>query len=81
MQLKLNFLCKDSVLAAPLVVEIARVLDLAAQRGEGGVQEQMGLFFKAPADHWAAKRSTGSASSRRRSTAGSTASERRHARR
>ena len=48
MQLKLNFLCKDSVLAAPLVVEIARVLDLAAQRGEGGVQEQMGLFFKAP---------------------------------
>ena len=48
MQLKLNFLCKDSVLAAPLVVEIARVLDLAAQRGQGGVQEQMGLFFKAP---------------------------------
>jgi myo-inositol-1-phosphate synthase len=48
MQLKLNFLCKDSVLAAPLVIEIARLLDLARQRGEGGVQEQMGLFFKAP---------------------------------
>lgn len=48
MQLKLNFLCKDSILAAPMVVEMARVLDLAAQRGEGGVQEQMGLFFKAP---------------------------------
>ena len=48
MQLKLNFLCKDSVLAAPLVIEIARVLDLAAQRGQGGVQEQLGLFFKAP---------------------------------
>ena len=48
MQLKLNFLCKDSVLAAPLVIEIARLLDLARQRGDGGVQEQMGLFFKAP---------------------------------
>ncbi len=48
MQLKLNFLCKDSILAAPLVLEIARVLDLAAQRGEGGIQEQLGLFFKAP---------------------------------
>ena len=48
MQLKLNFLCKDSVLAAPLAIEIARCLDLAQQRGQGGVQEQMGLFFKAP---------------------------------
>lgn len=48
MQLKLNFLCKDSVLAAPLAIEIARCLDLAQQRGEGGVQEQMGLFFKLP---------------------------------
>jgi myo-inositol-1-phosphate synthase len=48
MQLKLNFLCKDSVLAAPLAIEIARCLDLAQQRGEGGVQEQMGLFFKMP---------------------------------
>lgn len=48
MQIKLNFLCKDSVLAAPLVIEIARVLGLAQQRGDGGVQEQMGIFFKAP---------------------------------
>jgi myo-inositol-1-phosphate synthase len=48
MQLKLNFLCKDSVLAAPLAIEIARCLDLAQQRGEGGVQEQMGIFFKSP---------------------------------
>ena len=48
MQLKLNFLCKDSVLAAPLAIEIARCLGLAQQRGEGGVQEQMGIFFKAP---------------------------------
>ena len=48
MQLKLNFLCKDSILAAPLAIEIARCLDLAQQRGEGGVQDQMGLFFKLP---------------------------------
>ncbi|MCW8085700.1 inositol-3-phosphate synthase [Sabulicella glaciei] len=48
MQIKVNFLCKDSVLAAPLAIEIARVLDLAQQRGEGGAQEQLSLFFKAP---------------------------------
>ena len=48
MQVKVNFLCKDSVLAAPLAIEIARSLDLARRRGQGGVQEQMGLFFKAP---------------------------------
>ncbi len=48
MQIKLNFLCRDSILAAPLVIEIARVLDLARRRGHGGIQEQLGLFFKAP---------------------------------
>ncbi|WP_380070458.1 inositol-3-phosphate synthase [Dankookia sp. GCM10030260] len=48
MQIKVNFLCKDSVLAAPLVLEIARVLDLARQRGESGPQEQLSVFFKAP---------------------------------
>ena len=48
MQIKVNFLCKDSVLAAPLVIEIARVLDLARKRGEGGVQKQLSVFFKAP---------------------------------
>ncbi len=48
MQVKVNFLCKDSILAAPLVLEIARVLDLAHQRGEAGPQEQLSMFFKAP---------------------------------
>ncbi|MCK8500297.1 inositol-3-phosphate synthase [Myxococcus fulvus] len=48
MQLKLNFLCKDSILAAPLVVELARTLDLAKRRGEGGVIDALGCFFKAP---------------------------------
>ncbi|WP_415835580.1 inositol-3-phosphate synthase, partial [Corallococcus soli] len=48
MQIKLNFLCKDSILAAPLVVELARTLDLAKRRGEGGVIDALGCFFKAP---------------------------------
>ena len=48
MQLKVNFLCGDSVLAAPLVIELARLSDLAKLRGDSGVQEQFGLFFKAP---------------------------------
>ena len=48
MQLKLNFLCKDSILAAPLALELARLLDLAARHGDGGVQEQLGVFFKSP---------------------------------
>lgn len=48
MQIKINFLCKDSILAAPLAVEIARCLDLAQRRGEGGVQDQLAVFFKLP---------------------------------
>ena len=48
MQLKVNFLCRDSILAAPLAIEIARCLDLAKQRGEAGVQEQLSVFFKMP---------------------------------
>jgi myo-inositol-1-phosphate synthase len=49
MQIKVNFLARDSVLAAPLVLELARVLDRAQLAGERGVQEQLGAFFKAPA--------------------------------
>jgi myo-inositol-1-phosphate synthase len=48
MQIKVNFLCKDSILAAPLAIEITRCLDLAQQRGESGVQEQLSVFFKLP---------------------------------
>ena len=51
MQIKVNFLCKDSILAAPLAIEIARCLDLAKQRGEHGVQEQLSVFFKLPMTH------------------------------
>ncbi len=48
MQIKVNFLCKDSILAAPLALEIARCLDLAHRKGRGGVAESLGVFFKAP---------------------------------
>lgn len=48
MQIKVNFLCRDSVLAAPLVLELVRLLDCAKRYGFGGVQEQLGLFFKSP---------------------------------
>lgn len=48
MQLKINFLCRDSILAAPLAIEIARCLELARRRGERGVQEELSVFFKLP---------------------------------
>jgi len=48
MQLKINFLCKDSILAAPLVIEIARLLDYAQRCGKAGAQEQLSIFFKLP---------------------------------
>ena len=48
MQMKVNFLCKDSILAAPLAIEIARCLDLAKKRGVSGVFEELGVFFKYP---------------------------------
>ncbi|MEJ2867891.1 inositol-3-phosphate synthase [Actinomycetospora sp. OC33-EN08] len=48
MQIKVDFLCRDSILAAPLVLELARMVDEAARRKEGGAQEQLGYFFKAP---------------------------------
>ncbi len=48
MQIKVNFLCKDSILAAPLAIEIARLLDLAKRRRSYGIQEQLSVFFKLP---------------------------------
>ena len=48
MQLKVDFLCRDSILAAPLVLELVRLIAEAHRRGEGGPQEQLGYFFKAP---------------------------------
>ncbi len=48
MQMKVDFLCRDSVLAAPLVLELARFADLAQQRGESGPLAHLGYFFKSP---------------------------------
>ena len=48
MQVKVNFLCKDSILAAPLVIDLVRLLDAAQRAGESGIQRQLSLFFKAP---------------------------------
>jgi myo-inositol-1-phosphate synthase len=48
MQIKVNFLCKDSILAAPLAIEIARCLDLAKRRKQSGIQDQLSVFFKLP---------------------------------
>jgi myo-inositol-1-phosphate synthase len=48
MQMKINFLCMDSALAAPLVIDLVRLLDAAKRVGESGIQRQLSLFFKSP---------------------------------
>ena len=48
MQIKINFLCRDSILAAPLVLDIALFMDLAQRAGLAGTLDWMGFFFKAP---------------------------------
>jgi myo-inositol-1-phosphate synthase len=48
MQIKVNFLCKDSILAAPLAIDLARFIDVAKRNGYSGIQRQLSAFFKAP---------------------------------
>jgi myo-inositol-1-phosphate synthase len=48
MQIKINFQCRDSILAAPLVLDMALLADLAARAGERGPQEWLSFFFKSP---------------------------------
>lgn len=48
MQIKVNFLCRDSILAAPIVLDLVLFMDLAARAGEAGVQEWLSFYFKAP---------------------------------
>ena len=48
MQLKLNWLGKDSILAAPLVLDLARIVCLAGEHGEKGCLDELSFFFKAP---------------------------------
>ena len=48
MQIKINFLCRDSILAAPLVLDIVLFMDLAQRAGMRGIQEWLSFYFKAP---------------------------------
>ena len=48
MQLKINFLCRDSILAAPIVLDTALFLDLAKRAGLSGIQEWLSFYFKSP---------------------------------
>ena len=48
MQLKINFLCRDSILAAPIVLDVALFLDLAKRANMHGIQEWLSFYFKSP---------------------------------
>lgn len=48
MQIKIDFLCKDSILAAPLVLDLILFIDLAHRIGMSGIQEWLSFFFKSP---------------------------------
>jgi myo-inositol-1-phosphate synthase len=48
MQIKINFLCRDSILAAPLVLDLALFMDLAKRAGLTGIQEWLSFYLKAP---------------------------------
>jgi myo-inositol-1-phosphate synthase len=48
MQLKINFLCRDSILAAPVVLDLALFMDLAQRAGMKGIQEWLSFYFKSP---------------------------------
>lgn len=48
MQIKINFLCRDSILAAPVALDLALLGDLASRAGMAGVQEWLSFYFKSP---------------------------------
>jgi myo-inositol-1-phosphate synthase len=48
MQIKVDFLCRDSILAAPLVLDLALFLDFAERAGMSGIQEWLSFYFKSP---------------------------------
>ena len=62
MQIKVDFLCRDSILAAPLVLDLALFLDLAKRAGMSGVQEWLSFYWKSPQPR-AARRCTPSTTS------------------
>ncbi len=48
MQIKVNFLCRDSILAAPIVLDLALLSDLAGRAGRKGIQEWLSFYYKSP---------------------------------
>lgn len=48
MQIKINFLCRDSILAAPIVLDLALFMDLAKRANMNGIQEWLSFYFKSP---------------------------------
>jgi myo-inositol-1-phosphate synthase len=48
MQIKVNFLCKDSILASPLVLDLVLFMDLSLRAGMSGIQEWLSFYFKSP---------------------------------
>ena len=48
MQIKIDFLCRDSILAAPVVLDLLLFLDLADRAGLSGIQEWLSFYFKSP---------------------------------
>ncbi|MBN2017087.1 MAG: inositol-3-phosphate synthase [Candidatus Cloacimonetes bacterium] len=48
MQIKIDFLCKDSILAAPIVLDLVLFMDLAKRVGFSGIQEWLSFYFKSP---------------------------------
>jgi len=48
MQIKVDFLCRDSILAAPIILDLALFLDLAQRAGQSGVLEWLSFYFKSP---------------------------------
>ncbi len=48
MQIKINFLCRDSILAAPIALDLVLFMDLARRSGLSGIQEWLSFYFKSP---------------------------------
>tara|TARA_B100001540_G_scaffold72284_1_gene65250 strand:- start:243 stop:1547 length:1305 start_codon:yes stop_codon:yes gene_type:complete len=48
MQIKIDFLCRDSILAAPIVLDLALFMDLAKRHNQKGIQEWLSFYFKSP---------------------------------
>jgi myo-inositol-1-phosphate synthase len=48
MQIKVDFQCRDSILAAPIILDLVLFMDLAQRVGMSGIQEWLSFYFKSP---------------------------------